>query len=133
MRILVAEDDREYRDVLTETLKGCGHTILAAADGLEALRILRDTAVDLIISDIQMPNHSGSQLHEKVRSNKKTKNIPFIYITGFSILRLTTPMDLTGLDFMTSKVPFDRLLQLIEDINLQKGILRNSDLALGTA
>jgi CheY-like chemotaxis protein len=133
MRILIAEDDSEYRDVLCETLQACGHTVLAAADGVEAFQVLTRSKVDIVISDIQMPNRSGSQLHELVRSDERLNHIPFIYITGFAILRLATPIDMTGLDFMVSKVPFERLLQLIDDISIHRRVLRNGDIALGAS
>ncbi|MBF8293731.1 MAG: CheA signal transduction histidine kinase [Bacteroidetes bacterium] len=133
MRILVAEDDSEYRGVLCETLELCGHTVLPAADGVEAFQLLTRNTVDIIISDIQMPNRTGTQLHESVRSDERLQHIPFIYITGFAILRMATPIDMTGLDFMVSKVPFERLLQIVDDIGIQRGILRNDNVALGTS
>jgi len=118
MHILVVEDDIQYRNVLREALELYGHTVFTAADGVEAYKFLGQHSVGLVISDINMPNCSGSQLHELIRSHEQLKETPFVYITGFAILRVATPLDKTGLDFMVSKVPFDRLIQVIRDLGL---------------
>jgi CheY-like chemotaxis protein len=115
--ILIAEDERDYRDALVEALGYQGHTILTACNGEKAIQILRRTRVELIISDIHMPKCMGTQLHEMVRNDKDLKMIPFIYITGYSILRIATPLDQSGLDFMVNKVPFGGLLQMVDCIS----------------
>lgn len=117
MVILVAEDEADYKDALVEALGYQGHTILTACNGEEAIQILRRTPVELIISDIHMPKCMGTQLHEMVRNDKDLKMIPFIYITGYSILRIATPLDQSGLDFMVNKVPFGGLLQMVDGIS----------------
>jgi len=116
LHILVAENDFNYRTVLCEALRMDGHTVLTANDGVEAYEILQKSQVELIVSDINMPNRTGSQLHWLVRNDKRLGGIPFIYITGFAILRMATPLDETGLDYMVSKVQFERLLQLIDEL-----------------
>ncbi|MEK9135569.1 MAG: response regulator [Bacteroidota bacterium] len=116
MNILVAENDSEYRTVLNEALRMYGHEVRMAADGLEAFEVLERNPIDLIVSDIHMPRSSGTQFHELVRGDKRFKHIPFVYISGFAILRVATPIDDSGHDFMVSKVPFERLIQLINDI-----------------
>jgi len=117
MNILVVEDDKQFKDVLHEILAHYGHTVQTADDGAEAFRVLQQSQVQLIISDIHMPNCTGTQLHEMVRTDKRLKEIPFVYMTGYSILRIATPLDQPGLDFMVNKVPFARLLQVVDGIS----------------
>lgn len=117
MNILVVEDDTQFKTMLCEILAHCGHTVLTAEDGEEAFRALRQSPVQLIISDIQMPKCMGTQLHEMVRDDERLKETPFMYMTGYSVLRSVTPLDKTGHDFIVNKVPFARLLQMVDGIS----------------
>ena len=54
-RILVVDDDADFRDVLAFALAWAGHTVLEAADGLEALAYLRGETADAILLDLEMP------------------------------------------------------------------------------
>ena len=116
MTILVVEDDGEYNKVLGEALHLYGHNVLSATNGNEAFETLQHSRVDLVISDIEMPTCSGTRLHEMVRHDLRLCMLPFVYITGYPVLRLATPLDDKNLDFMVSKVPFDRILETVNQI-----------------
>ncbi len=133
MKILVAEDNPDYRAALQESLENYGHTVLAASNGSEAFELLQQFPAELIISDIDMPDCTGTQLHEMVRSHEKLRCLPFVYLTGFAILRLATPLDDTILDFMVNKVPFERLLRVVKDLSGQSGDNSSGTPAIGTA
>ena len=80
--ILLVDDDPTVRNLYVEYLKA-KYRILLADSAHEALQILRRNAVDLVISDIQMPNgESGLDLCAHVRSNSDTATVPFIFLTG---------------------------------------------------
>ncbi|MBQ4140437.1 MAG: response regulator transcription factor [Clostridia bacterium] len=82
--ILVVEDDRDLRDLFCDTLSDNGFDPIPASDGEDALRILENTYVDLIISDIMMPKMDGYALTEELRrSNIMT---PVLMITARSEL-----------------------------------------------
>ena len=133
MQILLAEDDVQYRSVLREALELYGHTVLVAADGVEAYDLLaKHGNIEVIISDINMPRRTGTQLHEIVRDSSHLKHIPFVYITGFAILRAATPLEGNNLDFIVSKVPFDRLLRLVEELSLSGRILPDKNIAINS-
>ncbi len=59
LRILVADDEAGMRDWLTEVLEGCGHHVFAVKDGLEAKQLARRQPLDVMITDISMPNEEG--------------------------------------------------------------------------
>jgi CheY-like chemotaxis protein/anti-sigma regulatory factor (Ser/Thr protein kinase) len=61
-KLLVVEDDRTTRYLLAHTLKAAGHSVSTAADGLAALRRLRERQFDLIVLDIWMPRLDGLEL-----------------------------------------------------------------------
>lgn len=66
-RILVVEDDRNANRLLCAVLRKDGHEALSAADGREALGILDGQHVDLIVSDLMMPNLNGMELIRQLR------------------------------------------------------------------
>jgi len=82
--VLLVEDTATMRKIEIKTLKGLGfEKIIEAADGEAAINHLQATeAVDLIISDWNMPNKDGLELLVWVRSQERFKNIPFLMATG---------------------------------------------------
>ena len=83
MRVLVVDDSLTMRRVIKNLLAKIGITdVVEASDGLEALEVLEQTdGIDLILTDWNMPNMTGIELVEKVRSDSKYDNIPIIMVT----------------------------------------------------
>ena len=69
-KILVAEDDPEARELLKLLLGGADYHLLEAADGVEALELLRAEQPDLLITDIVMPRMDGYELVRRLRQEK---------------------------------------------------------------
>ena len=78
--ILVVDDEEQIRDLIGEILGG-EYTVLRAADGVEAIDILKRRRPDLIISDISMPNLDGLGLLRYLKENEITRYIPFVFLT----------------------------------------------------
>jgi diguanylate cyclase (GGDEF)-like protein len=81
-RILVVEDESVMNTYVALALRLEGHEVLQAHDGSEALQLLENNDVDLILSDMQMPIMGGLELAQHVRENPRTKNTPLIFVTG---------------------------------------------------
>ncbi len=79
--VLVVDDEKEIREAIEIYLKNEGMKVLQAQDGLEALRILKENQVHLIIMDIMMPKQDGIQTTFKIREEK---NIPIIMLSAKS-------------------------------------------------
>lgn len=79
--MLLVDDEKEIRDAIEIYLKNEGITVLKASDGLEALDILMEQTVHLILMDIMMPNLDGISATYKIREQK---NIPIIMLTAKS-------------------------------------------------
>jgi CheY-like chemotaxis protein len=79
--ILVIEDDREVLSVIIRYLTQLGYEVIAATDGMEALKKLDSGGFDLVITDIVMPYVSGVGVVTALK--KKKPNIPIIAITGY--------------------------------------------------
>lgn len=79
MTILVVDDEILIRNVIKEYLLNEGYKVLEAEDGFDALRVLSDNKVDLIVLDIMMPKMDGFTCLSEIR---KTKNIPVIMLSA---------------------------------------------------
>ena len=81
--ILVADDTEEMRMVACDHLRSAGaRHVLEAADGREALGMLRQRSVDIVLSDWNMPNMDGLTLLQNVRADARLKTLPFLMITA---------------------------------------------------
>lgn len=80
-KILTVDDSRTMRDMVSYTLKGAGFEVLEAEDGLKALGVLASSRVDLIITDINMPNMDGVTLVKRVRAGGAHASVPILILT----------------------------------------------------
>ena len=78
-KILVAEDDEDIVELLTLYLSNEGYEILSANNGEDALRIAKETKVDLAVLDIMMPKMNGYELTKKLR---EVSNLPILILSA---------------------------------------------------
>jgi DNA-binding response OmpR family regulator len=81
MNILVCDDDKEICDAITIYLENEGYKVFKASNGLEALEVVEDNVIHLIIMDIMMPQMNGHRATMKIREDK---NIPVIMLSAKS-------------------------------------------------
>jgi CheY-like chemotaxis protein len=81
MKILVVDDDPTTRKVLSLYLKAKGHEVVTAENGLDALEKLGTQAVNLIMSDVNMPYMDGIEFVRNVRSNDEWSDIPILMVS----------------------------------------------------
>jgi signal transduction histidine kinase len=82
MKILIVDDVQESLELLKEVFESMGYSVLTARNGIEAMEILGEEIVDLIISDVLMPKMDGFQLCREVKKINRLKNTPFIFYTA---------------------------------------------------
>jgi len=80
--VLLVEDDRSVRRYLEVTLQRSGYKVIAASDGLEAMKIAFSADIDAVVTDAIMPHLSGQQLAGFLRNNPKLSSTPIILLTG---------------------------------------------------
>jgi len=81
-KILIAEDSLTMRSLIVSTITAMGdYETVEAANGFEALRILPREKVDLIITDINMPDINGLELVSFIRNNENYRQTPLIIIS----------------------------------------------------
>ncbi|MDT5122282.1 MAG: hypothetical protein QOC96_1764 [Acidobacteriota bacterium] len=84
LRVLIVEDEADTRELFSMALKQHQAEVLAVASSAEALDALRQSEIDILISDIQMPEMDGYELIRKARAMEGTKRIPAIALTGYT-------------------------------------------------
>lgn len=127
--ILIVDDEKNIRDGLKIALLREGYNIFLASDGLEALDILKEEEIDVVITDLKMPNLDGDALMKRII--KEYFNIPVIILTGHGTVEnavqamrdgaydfLTKPLNLDKLSLIVSRAVSQRRL-IIENRNLQ--------------
>jgi len=83
INILIVDDFPSMRDLIKGILKHMGFSnFIEAEDGAEALRLIENEKIDLIISDWIMPNMNGLDLLKTIKDRKGLKDIPFIIVTA---------------------------------------------------
>ena len=119
LRVLIADDDADARDVLKMLLEAYGSEVVTVASATEALAALAATAFDALIADIGMPHEDGYSLMRSIRSlpQDAVARIPAIAVTAYASLRERDDAIAAGFTAHMGK-PFDpdRLIELLASI-----------------
>ncbi len=83
-KILIVDDSPTIRKFISIALKIRGYEIITASDGMEALELLPNDKIDLVITDLNMPNIDGFNLISRIRSNERYENTPIIVMSNLS-------------------------------------------------
>ena len=111
--ILVADDEVNIRRGLAMGLTDEGYNVYEAGNGLEALKIIASKEVDLVITDLKMPEMTGEELLKHITANYK--NIPVIILTGHGTIETAVETMHNGAyDFMTKPLNLDHLFLIIK-------------------
>jgi CheY-like chemotaxis protein len=81
-KILIAEDERDIRDLVAFTLRFAGHEVVAAANGEEAVQLAPSANPDLILMDVRMPRMTGYDACRVMKSNPDLKDIPVVFLSA---------------------------------------------------
>ncbi|MDR0497842.1 MAG: sigma-54 dependent transcriptional regulator, partial [Treponema sp.] len=112
-RILVAEDEKNIREGLTEALELDNHEVVTAADGKEAYKRFQKGDIDLVITDLRMPGFSGEELLEKILT--ESPGFPVIVLTGHGTIETAVKtMRMGAWDFLIKPVNLDYLSLLVK-------------------
>ena len=79
--ILAVDDSASMRQMVAFTLKGAGYTVIDAVDGVDALSKAKGSKVDLVITDVNMPNMDGISLIRELRALPNYKFTPMLMLT----------------------------------------------------
>ncbi|RPH99350.1 MAG: response regulator [Calditrichaeota bacterium] len=106
--ILIVDDEPEILEQLPEIMKRWGHTAFIASNGFDALQVFEREPIDLILSDIRMPEMDGLQLLQKIQDIDK--QCPVLFLTGYpSDDSAIEAMHSGADDYLVKPVNFDEL------------------------
>lgn len=80
--ILIAEDERDIRELIKFTLTFAGHQITEATNGEEAVEKAREAIPDLIMTDVRMPKMTGYEACKVIKADEATKHIPVVILSA---------------------------------------------------
>ncbi|PKO17724.1 MAG: two-component system response regulator [Chloroflexi bacterium HGW-Chloroflexi-10] len=81
-KILIAEDERDIRDLIAFTLRFAGHEVVAFPNGEEAWKNASAVMPDLIMMDVRMPIMTGYEACERIKSDPVTAHIPVVFLSA---------------------------------------------------
>ncbi len=127
--VLIVEDDRNMR-MLTQARLGDTYTVVTATDGLEALDIIHNGGVDMVVADIMMPRMNGYELLKAIREEGYT--IPFLFLTAKERLNdKQYGFSLGTDDYMTKPFSSDELLWRVGALLRRANIAQSKKIKIG--
>ena len=113
--VLLAEDDRALRRLLEVVLERAGYQVVSASDGLEAMKLVLTTSIDVVVTDEIMPNLSGHEFCRFLRNSPTLSHLPIILLSALD--RKETNPDAEQADaFLIKPVSGEKLIECIEEL-----------------
>ena len=112
--VLLAEDDRALRRFLEVVLERAGYQVFAAADGLEAMKLVMSASIDIVVTDAMMPNLSGHEFCRFLRNSPSLSHLPIILLSALE--RKDTNAAEQADAFLTKPVAGKKLIECIEEL-----------------
>jgi PAS domain S-box-containing protein len=114
-RILVVDDTDDIRMLMTLILENAGYEVMTAADGAEALAVVRRDPPDLVLLDVMMPGMDGYAVCEQLKADEATQAIPVLFLTALSEIEAETRgLELGAADFITKPISMGVLLARVK-------------------
>jgi CheY-like chemotaxis protein len=113
--VLLVEDDPALRRYLEVVLQRAGHSVVSAGDGLEAIKVLLNQRVDVIVTDALMPNLDGYELCRFVRNSEELSHLPVILLSALDPKNSTDESEQVDA-FLSKPVSPEVLLNQIDEV-----------------
>ena len=81
-KILIAEDERDIRDLVAFTLRFAGHEVFVATNGEEAVQMAPQVNPDLVLMDVRMPRMTGYEACRAMKARADLKDIPVVFLSA---------------------------------------------------
>lgn len=121
IKILIAEDDKDIRDLVVLTLQFNGFDVDSAEDGSVAVKKAQEKAYDIILMDVRMPRMTGYEACRRLKEIDDTKNIPIIFLSAKGQeAEIQTGLDAGAADYILKPFAPDALVETIERVLKRK-------------
>ena len=116
-KIIIAEDDKDIRELISFTLRYAGHQVMSFPNGDDAWNQILVELPDLVILDVRMPVISGYEVCEKIKQEPTTAHIPVIFLSAKGQEReIKTGFDVGAVDYLLKPFVPQALNNKVEDI-----------------
>ncbi len=119
--VLIIDDEPDILELMEEEFKYCGYTTLSAICGNDAIRILSDQHVDVVVSDYKMPNGNGMTVLSHV--NKMAKKPYFYFVSGQADVSVEDAISAGARKFFSKPFDLDELIKEVESDLISNGLL----------
>ncbi len=121
--ILVAEDERDIRELINFTLVYAGHQVTQAANGAEALELAPKVKPDLIMMDVRMPKMTGYEACRQMKQIDEIKNIPVVFLSAKGQdEEVQTGIEAGAVDYILKPFAPEDLARRVSEILKQNGV-----------
>ncbi|OGO75600.1 MAG: two-component system response regulator [Chloroflexi bacterium RIFOXYC12_FULL_59_14] len=116
-KILIAEDERDIRDLVAFTLRFAGYEVAAAANGEEAVAMASKENPDLILMDVRMPRMTGYDACRILKANPDMKDIPIVFLSAKGQeSEIQTGMEVGAEEYLLKPFAPDQLTERVKAI-----------------
>lgn len=128
-KILVVDDEEIIRKTLHRALNRDGTLVTVSSSAKEALDVLKKEQIELILTDVKMPEMDGITFLKKVKLEQP--EIPIVVLTGFATIEMTKEALQNGaFNFITKPFEIEHIFSIVKKgLNLKKDIVRNKEVA----
>lgn len=121
-KILVAEDERDIRDLIAFTLRFAGHEVVTVNNGAEAVEAAALELPDLILMDVRMPRMTGYEACEAIKTNETLKNIPVVFLSAKGQeAEIQSGLDAGAAEYLLKPFAPDELSQRVNELLTKHG------------
>lgn len=116
-KILVAEDERDIRDLITFTLQYAGHEVVQAQNGVEAVELALKAKPALILMDVRMPKMTGYEACAELKKMDAVKDIPVVFLSAKGQEQeVQTGLDVGAVEYILKPFAPDQLTKRVGEL-----------------
>ncbi len=116
-KILIAEDERDIRDLITFTLRFAGHEVIPASNGEEALQLALKEVPDLILMDVRMPRMTGYEACKRMKEEPSIQHVPVVFLSAKGQeSEIQTGLEVGAVDYILKPFAPDQLVKRVQEL-----------------
>ncbi|MCP5094601.1 MAG: response regulator [Chloroflexi bacterium] len=120
-KVLIAEDDKDIRDLIVLTLTFNGFDVVSAEDGAAAVEKAEKELFDVILMDVRMPRMTGYEACRRLKENEATQGMPIIFLSAKGQeTEIQTGLQAGASDYVLKPFSPDKLVETIENVLARK-------------
>lgn len=116
-KILIAEDDKDIRDLIVLTLEFHGFDVESVEDGAAAVEKAKAQPFDIILMDVRMPRMTGYEACKRLKNDETTRAIPIVFLSAKGQeAEIQTGMEVGAADYVLKPFSPDALVKTIKNV-----------------